>query len=119
MLRTVMVSDPAPAPDAAAEPTLASTEAQSFYVEALRELAQAGLPVLLAGSYAVSAYTGITRATKDLDLFTTAGEFPRILAHFKQLGYEIGIEDERWIGKVYKGEHFFDVIFASQTAPCP
>jgi hypothetical protein len=119
MLRTVIIADQAPAPDAAAEPTLASTEAQSFYVEALRELARARLPVLLAGSYAVSAYTGITRATKDLDLFTTAGEFPRILAHFKQLGYEISIEDERWIGKVYRGEHFFDVIFASANGTMP
>jgi hypothetical protein len=36
-----------------------------------------------------------------------------VLSHFKELGYEIAVEDERWIAKVIEGEHFFDVIFAS------
>jgi site-specific recombinase XerD len=35
----------------------------------LRELARSGLPVLLAGTYAVSVYSGISRPTKDLDIF--------------------------------------------------
>ena len=84
-----------------------------------KELAELGLPFLLAGTYAVSAYTGITRATKDLDVFCKAGDYPRILDHFQTLGYAIAIEDERWLGKVHKGEHFFDVIFASSNGTMP
>ena len=29
------------------------------------------------------------------------------------------IEDERWLGKVFKGPHFFDVIFASSNSTMP
>jgi hypothetical protein len=104
---------------AKAEPTLKNPEAEGFYTEALRELTQLGLPFLLAGTYALSAHTGITRATKDLDIFCKAGDYPRILSHFKELGYAIEIEDERWLGKVYKGQHFFDVIFASSNGTMP
>ena len=101
------------------QPTAASPEAEAFYAEALRELARAELPVLLAGTYAVCAYTGITRPTKDLDVFCRAGDVPRILTRFKDLGYAIEIEDERWIAKVRRGEKFFDIIFASANGTMP
>ena len=102
--------------DAAFEPP---PEAQAFYAESLRLLAESGIPFLLSGTYAVSAYTGIVRPTKDLDVFCKAGDYPRILAWFQERGYEIGVEDERWIGKVYSGKHFFDVIFNFSTADVP
>jgi len=90
-----------PVVDATAKPTAPSAAAEGFYVEALHELVAIGMPFLVAGSYAVSAYTGVVRPTKDLDIFTTAGDFPRILARLKEHGYSIEIEDERWIGKAY------------------
>ncbi len=114
---------PAPYPiqqiAAAAEPSLKSPHAQAFYTECLKELTHLGLPFLLAGTYAVCAYTGISRSTKDLDIFCKAGDYPRILSHFKSLGYEIEIEDERWIAKVFQGKQFFDVIFASWNGTMP
>jgi hypothetical protein len=100
-------------------PQLPSPEAESFYAESLRELNASGIPFLLAGTYAVWAYTGISRPTKDIDVFCKAGDYPRILAHFRDLGYDIEVEDERWIGKVRKGECFFDVIFASSNGTMP
>jgi Uncharacterised nucleotidyltransferase len=102
-----------------AEPRAPSPQAEAFYTEALRELKRSGQPVLLAGTFAVCAYTGITRRTKDLDVFCRAGDFPRILAHFQKLGFAIEIEDERWIAKVRRGEQFFDIIFASANGTMP
>ncbi|CDX13492.1 hypothetical protein LCM4577_08095 [Mesorhizobium sp. LCM 4577] len=102
-----------PVIDAKAEPTLKSAEAEAFYTNAIRELAATDIPFLVAGTYAVSAYTGVVRQTKDLDIFCKAGDCPRILAHFKDIGYAVEIEDDRWLGKVFEGPHFFDVIFAS------
>jgi hypothetical protein len=102
-----------------AAPTSPSPEAEAFYARALQALTEIGLPFLVAGSHAVSAYTGVRRWTKDLDVFVTAGDYPRVLSHFKDLGYEIAIEDERWIGKVLEGEYFFDVIFASGNGTMP
>ena len=101
------------------QPLLASAEAGAFYDEAIRRLAETGIPHLLAGTFALSAYTGISRQTKDLDIFCKAGDYPRILAHFQQLGYAVEIEDDRWLGKVFKGKHFFDVIFASANGAMP
>lgn len=105
--------------DAKATPVLKHPEAEAFYIEALAELTRLGTPYLLAGTYALSAYTGISRPTKDLDIFCKAGDYQRILAHFQSIGYAVEIEDERWLGKVYKGQHFFDVIFASSNSTMP
>lgn len=105
--------------NAASEPFLKSPQAQAFYTKSLRELVKLDVPFLLAGTYAVCAYTGINRSTKDLDIFCKAGDYPRILSHFKDLGYEIAIEDERWLAKVYHGNQFFDVIFASWNGTMP
>src|SRR5260370_888245 len=69
--------------DAAAEPTVPSARAEEFYAQALRELAKLDLPFLLAGTYALSAYTGVTRATKDLDIVCTPSDYPRLILHFR------------------------------------
>ncbi len=97
----------------------AHTAAEAFYAESLRQLKESGIPFLVAGTYAVSSYTGIQRPTKDIDVFCRAGDYPRILNHFVGKGYEAEIEDDRWLGKVRKGPLFFDVIFNSMTNLTP
>ncbi|WP_029010635.1 nucleotidyltransferase family protein [Azospirillum halopraeferens] len=97
----------------------ASPEAEAFYAESLRLLTESGIPFLLGGTYAVCAYTGISRPTKDIDVFCKAGDFPRILSYFQDRGYGTAIEDERWLGKVLQGELFFDVIFNSAVSVNP
>lgn len=87
-------------------------ESQAFYEESLRLLKESGIPFMLSGTYAVSAYTGISRPTKDLDVFCKAGDYPKILAFFQARGYRTEVEDERWIAKVWSDRYFFDVIFA-------
>ena len=94
-------------------------EAVDFYVEALRLLAGTDFPFLLSGTYALSCYTGIVRPTKDLDIFCKPSDAPKILSFFKARGYRIEIEDERWIGKVWKDDHFFDVIYNRSSASIP
>ena len=94
-------------------------QAEAFYAESLSLLTQAGVPFLLSGTYAVTAYTGIVRPTKDLDVFCKAGDFPKILAYFQARGYRTEVEDERWIAKVWQGERFFDVIFAMSNGIAP
>ena len=105
--------------DAKAAPTHEHPEAETFYATAIGELAASGLPFLIAGAYAVSAYTGISRETKDLDIFCKAGDSTRILALFKDKGYAVEVEDDRWLGKVFQGRNFFDVIFSSSNGAVP
>jgi hypothetical protein len=37
-------------------------------------LKESGVPFLLSGAYAVTAYTGIRRSTKDMDVFCKPGD---------------------------------------------
>jgi hypothetical protein len=75
---------------------------------------------LLSGTYALSCYTGITPGRPRT---STSSASPRtrrkILSFFKEQGYQITIEDERWIGKVWQGEQFFDVIYNISSASIP
>jgi len=103
-------------PDDAFEPP---PEAEAFYVESLRLLKESGIPFLLSGTYAVTAFTGLVRPTKDLDVFCKAGDYPRILAYFQERGFRTDVEDERWIAKVWSQDHFFDVIFAMSNGTAP
>jgi hypothetical protein len=105
-----LTGTPPPASD------LAPPDADAFYQDSLRILHESRIPFLVAGTFAINCYTGINRATKDIDIFCKAGDFPRILLHFKDQGFDTEIEDERWLAKVRRGESFFDVIFASATA---
>jgi hypothetical protein len=103
-------------PDDAFEPP---PDAEAFYVESLKLLKESGIPFLLSGTYAVTAFTGIVRPTKDLDVFCKAGDYPRILRFFQDRGYRTEVEDERWIAKVWQDKHFFDVIFAMSNGAAP
>jgi hypothetical protein len=94
-------------------------DAVDFYVESLRLLTESGIPFLLSGTYALSCFTGIVRPTKDLDVFCKPSDAPKILSFFKARGYEIQIEDERWIGKVFRDGNFFDVIYNISSASIP
>jgi len=105
--------------EARAEPILDSAEAEAFYAAAIGELLDTGIPFMVAGTFAVAAYTGISRATKDFDIFCKAGDWPRLLSHFKSRDYTVSVEDERWLGKVNRGLIFFDVIFASSNGTTP
>jgi hypothetical protein len=94
-------------------------DAEAFYAESLRLLTESQIPFLLSGTYAVTAYTGIVRPTKDLDVFCKAGDYPKILAYFQERGYRTDVEDERWIAKVWQDNRFFDVIFAMSNGTAP
>jgi Uncharacterised nucleotidyltransferase len=102
-----------------ATPLAPSQEAEAFYAAVLQELARLGLPFLVGGTYALCAYTGIQRPTKDLDILCKAGDFPRILSHFQAHGAKVEIEDERWIGKIARDGCFFDLIFGSANGTMP
>jgi hypothetical protein len=94
----------------------ATPEANEFYEAVLRLARGTKLPFLIGGSYAVNAYTGQNRGTKDVDFFVLAGDYPRLLAAAADAGFETEVEDERWIGKIKRGALFCDVIWGSANA---
>ena len=90
--------------------------AEQFYAECIALLAQSEIPFLLSGTYALACYTGVTRPTKDVDVFAKAGDSLRILSYFKEHDFDVQVVDERWLARVVRGEMFMDVIFNMPTA---
>lgn len=87
--------------------------ASAFYQDMLRSLIAAEIPFMVGGAYAFSHFTGITRPTKDLDLFILRNDFERLTESMKPYGYETELTYPHWLGKIHSGEHFVDLIFSS------
>jgi hypothetical protein len=85
----------------------------AFYVDAVDLLRESGIPFLVGGAFAYARYSGIHRETKDLDLFLRRADIPRTLALFEHAGYRAELKFPHWLGKVYGGERFIDLIFSS------
>ena len=90
-----------------------TSPATDFYVEALTRLSGAGMPFLVGGAFAFERYTHIARETKDFDIFMRPADVPKALALFADAGYQTELTFPHWLGKVFRGPHFIDVIFSS------
>ena len=84
-----------------------------FYVEALGCLAASGIPYLVGGTFAYARYTRIDRDTKDLDVFLLPADVDRTLALFAGAGFGVDVPFPHWLGKVFRGGHFLDLIFCA------
>ena len=80
------------------------------YREALETLNQAGVPYVVSGMYAIYAYTGICRETKDLDLLMEPSAVVPAAEALKAAGFEVRLVDEHWIAKALK-DATIDLIF--------
>ena len=103
------VSRPLPAPP----PLRPDGPMEKFYCEALRMLDGSGIPFLVGGAKALARYAGIERETKDLDIFVLPADCPRVFQLFSGYGYRTELTHAHWLGKVFYGEIFVDVIFSS------
>jgi hypothetical protein len=86
---------------------------QEIYRHAIRTLGTAGVRWLAGGAYALAYYTGITRNTKDFDIFLRAEDAPRALEILAEAGFRAEMVFSHWLGKAYSNGDFIDVIFSS------
>ncbi len=93
--------------------TVLSEQSIRFYRHALAILADAEVPHLVGGAYALARYTGIERHTKDFDLFIRREDFGRAAWAFQKAGYKTELTFPHWLGKAWKGEDFVDLIFSA------
>lgn len=91
----------------------------AFYRRALQLLTAANVPFLVGGAFAHACFTGIRRSTKDLDLFIRREDFDRIAALAQAEGWHAEVTYPHWLGKVYAGEEFIDLIFNSGNGLTP
>lgn len=97
-----------------AESTSTSRTAE-FYRQTLQALTASGVPFLVGGTFALSHYTGITRETKDLDLFILPSDWFAAEAALNAAGIETELTFPHWLGKAWSADGrdlFCDVIFS-------
>lgn len=94
-------------------------ETADFYRRALRTLADAEIPFLVGGAFAHACFTGIRRSTKDLDLFIRREDYDRVTQLMEAKGWRTELTFPHWLGKVYAGEEFIDLIFNSGNGVTP
>jgi hypothetical protein len=86
------------------------------YGPVLREARKRGLPFALGGGFAIAAYTGQCRATKDLDIYIVHRDRDAMVDVVSSLGlrdyYEKLPYDRSWIYRSYTGDVIVDIIWA-------
>lgn len=87
--------------------------AVEFYRRTLALLERHGVRHLVGGAFALAHYAGIDRSTKDIDLFITRADFDRVGAALAGEGYRTELTFPHWLGKVWCGPHFVDLVFSS------
>ncbi len=92
---------------------------RDFYHDALSRLQAARAPFLVGGAFALDRYTGISRYTKDFDIFVLEDHFDAILALLEEAGYRTECTFSHWLGKAWHDDHFLDIIFNSGNGIVP
>ena len=84
-----------------------------FFRTVLRAFNEWNVPFLVGGGYAMSFHTATKRPIRDLDLFVLPSDFDRALERFDGAGFLVERLFPHWLGKIYKGRDYVDVIFSS------
>jgi hypothetical protein len=93
-------------------------QAVKCYQTALRVMNDAGLPFLVGGAYALARYSGITRHTKDLDLFILPRDRDAALAALECAGFQPEVTYTHWLAKAHGEDFFIDLIYGSGNGLC-
>jgi hypothetical protein len=91
---------------------------RQFYLRAMDLLDESGIPYLVGGAYSLAHHAGITRHTKDFDIFVNETDCRGALKLFADNGYRTELTFPHWLGKVFHDDDFVDVIFGSGNGLC-
>jgi len=94
-------------------PLLTTPDKAELYRTALEMLNRSGVPYLVGGTYAFQYYAGISRTTKDFDIFVRPRDVQRILDVLTRAGFKTEIAFSHWLAKAHHGDKFVDVIYSS------
>jgi len=87
--------------------------AREFYLRSLAILADARIPFLVGGAYALNHYTGIERHTKDFDVFVRREHYGAVEMALLAAGIATELTFPHWLGKASCAHGSVDVIFSS------
>jgi hypothetical protein len=92
---------------------------QEIYALGLRALVDAHVPFLVGGGYALFAYLGRWRTTKDIDIFLDASTLEQALWVLARAGFQVEVTDSAWLAKARLDGALIDIIFCSYNGLFP
>jgi predicted nucleotidyltransferase len=81
-------------------------------------LQDAGIPFLIGGAYVVEVYAGVSRHTKDFDLYLRPQHVDLALEALKRAGYKTEKRFPYWLAKAECGRDCVDLIFRAGNGLC-
>jgi hypothetical protein len=99
-----------------ATPLLTTPDKAELYRMALEMLNRSGVPYMVGGTYAFQYYAGISRTTKDFDIFVRPRDVQRVLDVLGRVGFKTEVTFTHWLAKAHHGDKFIDIIFNSGNA---
>ena len=94
-------------------PLLTTPDTAQLYRRALEMLNRSAVPYMVGGTYAFQYYAGISRTTKDFDIFVRPRDVQRVLETLTRTGFKTEIAFTHWLAKAHHGDKFIDVIYSS------
>jgi nucleotidyltransferase DUF2204 len=89
---------------------------EGLFREVLSVLESKKIPYAVSGAFALRQHTGISRFTKDLDLFLSPAEVPNALSALREQGFVCDMVDPVWLAKARRDEFFVDLITGMSNA---
>lgn len=93
-------------------------QAEVFYDKLIKVLIDKNLPFMIGGTFAFNHYTGLERATGDIDIKCTFEDYPKILKVLSNHGYKTQLADigRNWLAKVIDTDGYYtDIIFGERN----
>jgi len=87
-------------------------EQAAVFTRWLEVLNECRVPYVVGGGYALYAFTGAWRDTKDLDVFLQPKDVQPALEALGAAGFETEVRDRLWLAKVHSPPYLLDLLFA-------
>ena len=89
-----------------------------FHCRSVAVLRAAEIPFLIGGAYVVEVYAGVSRSTKDFDLYIRPNDLNGALDALARAGYETELTFPHWLAKAKYGKDVLDLIFRAGNGLC-
>ena len=98
--------------------TKAKSSPNNFHLRSVAALQNANVPFLIGGAYAVEVYAGVSRQTKDFDLYIRPRHVDAALGALARAGYKTEVTSPHWLAKARYGRDYVDLIFRAGNGLC-
>src|SRR5438876_8239804 len=91
---------------------------EDFHRRSMAALQDADVPFLIGGAYVVEVYSGVSRRSKDFDLYVRPRHIHAAMDALARAGYKTEMTFPHWLAKAGLGRDYIDLIFRAGNGLC-